>query len=97
MYADNITDSMRAAIDETMRRRKIQQAYNQEHNITPKTIIKPIAELISTTDDIAQKPAENVKDLIQRLEEQMLEAARRLEFEKAAKLRDRLKELYEEI
>lgn len=94
MYADNITDSMRGAIDETVRRREIQQRYNLEHNITPKTIIKPVAELISSYQEIEESKPQNTQELIKMLEEQMLEAAQRLEFEKAAEIRDRLKELY---
>lgn len=110
MYADTITDSMQAAIDETKRRREIQEAYNQAHHIVPKTIIKPIQEAIT-----AVKPAEDageiehdteftVKDfkalakdeqqnLLAELTEQMRSAAKRLDFEQAATLRDTIMEL----
>ncbi len=98
MYADNITDSMRGAIDETKRRRDIQEKYNIEHNITPKTIIKPIAELIeiSKAEDAELEKTADPKAQIAQLEERMLKFARNLEFEKAAKIRDLLKSLYEE-
>lgn len=95
MYADVITDSMRGAIEETARRRKIQIEYNREHNITPKTIIKPIADVIDISDKEAKQDVDG-KELIKKLEEEMLACAQRLEFEKAAKIRDRLKELYGE-
>ncbi len=110
MYADTITASMQAAIDETKRRREIQEAYNQAHHIVPKTIIKPIQEAIT-----AVKPAEDageiehdteftVKDfkalakdeqqnLLAELTEQMHSAAKRLDFEQAATLRDTIMEL----
>lgn len=110
MYADTITASMQAAIDETKRRREIQEAYNQAHHIVPKTIIKPIQEAIT-----AVKPAEDageiehdteftVKDfkalskdeqqnLLAELTEQMRSAAKRLDFEQAATLRDTIMEL----
>ncbi len=104
MYADTVTGSMERAIGETNRRRKIQKAYNDEHGIVPHTVVKSIRELI----DIGT-PAEKVEngkpirekkltkkektDLIERLEKQMKDAARRLEFEEAAYIRDRIKEL----
>lgn len=110
MHADTITASMQAAIDETKRRREIQEAYNQAHHIVPKTIIKPIQEAIT-----AVKPAEDageiehdteftVKDfkalakdeqqnLLAELTEQMRSAAKRLDFEQAATLRDTIMEL----
>ena len=95
MYADTITDSMRKAIDETNRRRAIQMAFNEEHHITPKTVRKAVADLLV----VSRAPDEengNVMDdeekrlAMQHLEEQMLEAAGRLDFEAAAKLRDQL-------
>ncbi|MBR2860340.1 MAG: excinuclease ABC subunit UvrB [Clostridia bacterium] len=96
MYADTITESMQGAIDETMRRRTIQQKYNEEHGIIPKTIIKPIADLIEITgkaqDEIVTEG--DLKEQIRALEEKMLEYAKNLEFEKAAKIRDVLKTLY---
>ena len=97
MYADTVTDSMKGAIEETRRRREIQQRYNLEHGITPKTIMKPIADLIEITGAAEEeKPAENLRDRIRTLEEEMLKYAKNLEFEKAAKIRDTLKLLYEE-
>ncbi len=109
MYADTVTDSMRAAIDETKRRRTIQEAYNKEHGITPKTIIKPIQEAIKAVkpveDEQADKGAEFTgKDfaaldkeaqaqMIAELTEQMKAAAKRLDFEQAATLRDTVMEL----
>ena len=98
MYADNMTDSMKGAIEETCRRRKIQEEYNKKHNIIPKTIIKPIPDLIEITgknkDEI--KVEGSLKDRIRYLEEEMLRCAKNLEFEKAAKIRDMLKTLYGE-
>ena len=85
MYADNMTDSMRMAIDETMRRREIQMKYNEEHGITPQTIKKSVRDLISISKKVA---AEEMK-----LEKQMKKAAAELNFEAAAELRDKLIEL----
>lgn len=98
MYADNMTDSMKAAIDETHRRRKIQDEYNKKHGITPKTIIKPIADLIEITGKTKEeiKAQGDIKTQIRALEEEMLRLAKNLEFEKAAKIRDTLKILYGE-
>lgn len=109
MYADTITDSMRAAIDATRRRRKIQQKFNREHGITPKTIIKPIQDIISITkpaDDSKQEKTDSFADLnfdeltanqkkkmIETLQEQMKDAAKKLDFEKAANLRDAIIDL----
>jgi excinuclease ABC subunit B len=104
LYADRITDSMNRAIDETNRRRNIQLAYNQEHQITPQSIIKPIdmslvaiaeADYVTVpleTDDVdaAALSAEDRQRLLTELETQMKDAARKFEFEKAAKLRDRI-------
>lgn len=104
MYADNITDSMKRAIDETDRRREVQEAYNQAHGITPQTIKKSVKNLIETTK-VAEEPAEyktkagakmsdnEKQELITTLEKEMREASRKLEFERAAKLRDMLVEL----
>lgn len=95
MYADNTTGSMQKAIDETDRRRKIQQEYNQAHNITPKSIVKAIKqsslreqELDDNLPDIKDIPAEEKHRVIKELEKKMDLAARNLEFEKAAELRD---------
>ena len=97
MYADTVTDSMKGAIEETRRRREIQMRYNEEHGITPKTIIKPIADLIEITGAAEEgAPPENPRDRIRTLVEEMLRYAKNLEFEKAAKIRDTLKMLYEE-
>ena len=98
MYADNVTDSMKAAIDETARRRKIQDEYNKKHGIIPKTIIKPIADLIEITGKTKEeiKAQGDIKEQIRYLEEEMLRLAKNLEFEKAAKIRDTLKVLYGE-
>ncbi|UOG13288.1 excinuclease ABC subunit UvrB [Limosilactobacillus fermentum] len=109
MYADMVTDSMRAAIDETKRRRTIQEAYNKEHGITPKTIIKPIQEAIKavkpvedeqadkgaefTSKDFAALDKEAQAQMIAELTEQMKAAAKRLDFEQAATLRDTVMEL----
>ncbi|MBR2782402.1 MAG: excinuclease ABC subunit UvrB [Oscillospiraceae bacterium] len=101
MYADQITAAMRAAIDETNRRRAIQNDYNQKHNIVPKTIIKSVRDLIEITqsesdarraDGVKMTKAERERE-IARLEKQMREAARLMEFEYAAALRDRIIEL----
>jgi len=97
MYADRITDSMRSAISETDRRRKIQTAYNTEHHIIPQTIIKSVAEVLEITKPLVehnkQKPLQeaDIKNEITRLEKEMLAAAQKLDFEKAAQIRDALK------
>ena len=104
MYADTITRSMQAAIDETNRRREIQQAYNEAHGITPKTIEKAVRDLISISkkieaDDVALKKdpesmsPKEIKALISRTESEMRKAAADLDFERAAMLRDQLFEL----
>ena len=98
MYGDKITDSMQQAIDETARRRKIQEEYNKEHGIIPQTIKKEIREVISNTDT---KESRNKKKLtkkeiarnIENVEEEMREAARNLDFERAMELRDILFEM----
>ncbi len=97
MYADKITDSMQEAIDETKRRREIQQAYNLEHHIVPKTIEKEIREVIHNIDNKEEKQKKkSKKDLIlmkDTIEKQMREAAKELDFERAMELRDLLFEL----
>ena len=106
MYADNITRSMKKAIDETNRRREIQMAYNEEHGITPQTIIKDIRDSISAKkevvdDDIieieetANINDDNIEEHLAELEQQMFAAAEKFEFEQAAKLRDTIAELKE--
>ena len=101
MYADRITDAMRAAIDETKRRRGIQDAYNKAHGIVPKTIIKSVRDLIEISSPTAERKgragikmtkAEKEKEIV-RLEKQMKEAARMMEYEYAAVLRDQIIEL----
>lgn len=103
MYADKITDSMQFAIDETNRRRKIQEEHNIKNNITPKTIIKEIRDLIKATHtvDENEEKEKTIKemtkkeklDLINKLEKEMKKAARELDFERAASLRDIIFEL----
>jgi len=102
LYADNVTPSMKRAMDETSRRRTIQEAYNKEHGITPTTIQKAIRhgidvelkarrvarEMVAATEDEFE-----VDELVLQLEQEMLDAANNLEFEKAAEIRDRIKEL----
>ena len=104
MYADSITDSMRAAIDETNRRREIQQRYNEEHGITPQTIKKAVRDLIAISRAASAGEEEFRKDpesmdtrelekLAKELTKKMRQAAAELNFEEAAKLRDRMKEV----
>lgn len=103
MYADRITDSMQRAIDETSRRREIQEAYNKAHGITPTTIKKEIREAIHGQEviDEAQKlvkkgrkaPKKDKKGLLEELERQMKEAAKVLDFERAMELRDMIEEI----
>ena len=103
MYADKISDAMNVAIKETQRRRTIQQEYNKEHNIIPKTIQKEIRDLIANVDDEKKeekKPVYSKKEkqnMIQRLEKEMIEAARNLDFERASELRDIMFELKLEL
>ncbi len=99
MYADIITGSMKRAIDETNRRRKVQSEYNKKHGITPKTIIKEVLDVIDLGKRAEQSKAgkkltaKERDKLIEQLTQEMREASRKLEFEKAAFLRDRIKEL----
>ena len=92
MYADTISDSMDKAIKETNRRRKIQQKYNLEHNITPKTIIKEIREVVTNNKEIEKEPSKMTKKdkqkLMVEIEKEMKEAAKNLDFERAMELRD---------
>ena len=101
MYADKITDSMRVAIDETERRRKLQQAYNEEHGITPKTIQKSVRDLIAISKKVAAEEMEFDKDpesmsrrelekLIGDIQKKMKKAAAELNFEAAAEYRDKM-------
>ncbi|MBQ6219159.1 MAG: excinuclease ABC subunit UvrB [Methanosphaera sp.] len=101
LYADNITDSVRNAVNITERRRKIQIAYNKDHNITPRSVVrklkgKKIEEKIEEIQEIDNITIEEVDMLIDELEMEMKEAAQNLDFERAAKLRDRIQELKEE-
>ena len=104
MYADNMTDSMKAAISETNRRREIQQKYNEEHGITPQTIKKSVRDLISISKVIAKEEVRFEKDpesmdekelekLIGDIQKKMKKAASDLNFEAAAELRDKMVEL----
>ena len=99
MYADNISESMDIAIKETNRRRKIQEEYNKEHNIIPKTIKKSVRDSIKAVqaEDIGVEykleKEEDIKETINKLTDEMLEYASRMEFEKAAELRDKIREL----
>ncbi|MBF2079479.1 MAG: UvrB/UvrC motif-containing protein, partial [Synechococcales cyanobacterium T60_A2020_003] len=113
LYADNLTDSMARAISETERRRAIQMAYNEKHGITPQPIIKrsnnsilqflevsrrisaqELEEIFEHSDDLS---LEDIPDLIVKLEAEMKDAAKKLEFEEAAKLRDRIKQLRDRL
>jgi excinuclease ABC subunit B len=106
MYGDRITDSMEKAISETDRRRKIQHAYNEKHGITPQTIVKKVRDLIEATkaaetkstyltgaEDLSKLSKKDRASMIERLEFEMKEAAKSLQFERAAELRDALLEL----
>ena len=108
MYADNMTDSMKMAIDETERRRKVQMAYNEEHGITPQTIKKSVRDLISISKKVAAEElrmekdpesmsAQELEKLIKDVTKQMKKAAAELNFEAAAELRDKLLELKKQI
>ena len=99
MYADELTESMEKAISETNRRRKIQEEYNKEHGITPTTIKKSVRDSISATSvadievEYKLEKEEDIKETITKLTDEMLEAASKMEFERAAELRDKIKEL----
>ena len=99
MYADELTDSMEKAISETNRRRKLQEEYNKEHGITPKTIQKSVRDSIkaSIIEEAESKYSiskdETIEDVINKLTDEMLKCAANMEFEKAAELRDKIKEL----
>jgi excinuclease ABC subunit B len=107
LYADKVTDSMQKAINETERRRKTQEAYNKEHGITPETIRKNIVRGIEAEADAHVKANAAVgqaddelfitQEYINELEKEMLEAADRLEFERAAVIRDRIEEMKKHI
>lgn len=99
MYADELTESMEKAISETNRRRKLQEEYNKKHNITPTTINKGVREIIKATvmENVNSKynieKGETVSEIINKLTDEMLKHAEKMEFEQAAELRDKIKEL----
>jgi excinuclease ABC subunit B len=109
LYADRITDSMRRAMDETDRRRTVQRAYNEEHGITPQSIVNTmdmgLAEILKAEyGDVAEEETAGLPEFtsqaeldafISKLEKEMREAAKKFEFEKAARMRDSIKELRE--
>ncbi|MBC7344191.1 MAG: UvrB/UvrC motif-containing protein, partial [Clostridia bacterium] len=107
MYADVITDSMRRAIEETNRRRRMQMEYNQKHGITPETVKKAVRDVIEATrvaevkeeyvTGVNKMPKREKRRLLSKLEKEMREAARALEFERAAVLRDMIFELTESL
>ena len=112
MYADQVTDSMKKAIDETNRRREIQKKFNEENNIIPRTIVKPVREVLRPVDMVIQEEKaeyqarkkekkklsrKELEDLILELEEEMKEAADNLAFELAAQISDEIKEREEEL
>ena len=108
MYADTVTGSMQACLDETGRRRKLQGEFNAEHGITPQTVVKGLRTILESIEEkdyytvpVAAEPAEEygslqeIPKLVKKLRKEMLAAAKELEFEKAAELRDRIKRLEE--
>lgn len=108
MYADTITPSMQVALDETSRRRKIQEAYNKDHGITPKTIVKGVREVINTAiaaedsldfkelvDTDNEFTKDEINEMIDALKPEMYRAAEELDFERAAEIRDKIKDLRE--
>ena len=108
MYADTMTDSMKKAIDETNRRREIQEAYNREHGITPQTIHKKVRDLIAISKEVTEDTVKLEKDpesmtddelekLIAKVEKQMKRAAADLNFEAAAELRDQMVDLRKQL
>ncbi|WP_455392034.1 excinuclease ABC subunit UvrB [[Eubacterium] cellulosolvens] len=97
LYADNLTDSINKAIEETNRRRNLQLEYNKSHGITPQTIIKPIKEKVVEVKDTKHIPTKQIPNFIIELEAEMRRAAEQLDFERAIALRDRIKELNKRI
>ncbi len=97
LYADNITGSIKEAMEKTERRRALQMAYNQEHGIIPRTIKKPIREKVVEITDTKHIPKSDIPNVIIELESEMKEAAERLEFERAIHLRDTIRKLEKEI
>jgi excinuclease ABC subunit B len=108
LYADSITDSMKLAMDETNRRRRLQGAFNKEHGITPQTVIKslgsPLVKIYEAdyvdvplaAEEGAQYRSEELPRAIQKLKKEMKKAAEQLEFERAAELRDRIRAMEEQ-
>ena len=110
MYAETVTDSMQRAIEETERRRRIQVGFNADHGITPASVVKEISSVFQFGRDETERPAQQVAekplafgdpeeagDVIQQLQKEMLEAAKQLDFERAASLRDRIRALEEKV
>ena len=97
LYADTMTDSMKRAIAETKRRRDLQLAFNEEHHITPRTIIKPVKEKEVDITDTKHVPRNEIPNVVIELEKQMRDAAENLDFEKAIALRDQIKKLNERL
>ena len=110
MYGDKVTESMQQAIDETSRRRTIQQAYNLQHGITPQSIRKEVVSIFDALsgvspngqnqvreEQVAYNRLEDMEASIQKLEKEMMAAARELEFERAAELRDRIQAIQERL
>ena len=107
LYADKMTDSMKKAISETLRRRKVQSAYNKKHGITPTTIVKNISNILhsiyeqdyvevpSVEEDVV--PLDKIEKTITKLRREMLTLAKKLEFERAAELRDRISKLEKQL
>ena len=91
MYGDEVTDAMEYAIKETNRRRKIQSEYNEKNNITPKSIVKEIRNVIEVTKAIKEEISEKIDEIpIEKLKREMKKAAKELDFERAAFLRDEI-------
>jgi excinuclease ABC subunit B len=97
LYADSMTDSMKAAISETRRRREMQIAYNEEHHIVPQTIIKPVKEKEVEIKDTKHVPRAEIPNVVIELEKQMRDAADNLDFERAIALREQVKKLNERL
>ncbi len=96
MYADKMTDSMKRAIEETDRRRDVQDKYNKEHNIIPKTIVKPVSDVIAAVHEEKVEDNKDLEEIIDKLKAAMLKASEELRFEEAAKIRDRIAKLQRE-
>lgn len=97
LYADKMTDSIKKAVSETERRRALQKEYNEKHNITPQTIVKPIREKVVDISDVKHIPVADIPNVIVELEAEMYEAAEALEFEKAIKIRDTIAKLKKKL